>query len=351
MRRLRRLWPALEALPGLAAVTQEWKDRLGEDFDAGRELLRLTNRRAEAYPCPSPGGVGCPRRIVDHGNGRFVAVCNDHPKRCDRLVLTRQDIAVHELDARRLCVAIAMAFGVEPAFDEIAGLRHTYRVGDDHPEAGKRFPIYLTIQTDRASLRDVVARLCAATEPAFLLLAPTLRFVDVAMTDLLARRQARFAALADLFEKDGSGKLAANDAARALLAEFHEAVMPTKDEGSLVHFPTPADATWGDVVIQFVDGHTVSVRCKTVSGVFNYTQMGMVDRRNGNPDVQWQLLRDLAEGHGQMTWDVSAARRENKKRKQTLNQRLGAFFGIEGEAIIWDKKATNYRCRFLLVPD
>lgn len=351
MRPLRRLWPALEALPGLAAVTEEWKDRFGDDFDAGRELLRLTNRRAEAYPCPSPGGFGCPRRVVDHGNGKLVAVCGDRPKRCDKLMLTKQDIAIHEVDVRKLCAGAAVAFGIEPTFDEISDLCHTYRVGDYHPEAGKRFPIFLTIQTDRASLRDVAARLCAATEPAFILLVPTPRLIDMAMTELLGRQEARFVALVDIFEKAENSALRANDAAGQIVSDFHETVLPKEKAGSPEHFPTPPDATWGDVIIEFVDGHTVSARCKDVSGVFNYTQVGMADRWNGDPDVQWRFLSELADGHGQLDWGASAARPENKKRKQTLNQRLSAFFGIEGEPITWDKQAKNYSCRFQLAPD
>lgn len=351
MRPLRRLWPALEVLPGLAAVTEEWKDRFGEDFDAGRELLRLTNRRAKAYPCPSPGGVGCPRHVVDHGDGGIVAVCGDDPKRCDRLILTKRDIVIHELDARKLCVAAAVAFGIDPAFDEITGLRQTYRVGDYHPEAGKRFPVFLTIPVDHGLLRDVAARLCAATEPAFILLVPTLQFVDMAMTELLGRQQARFVALADILEKAEKGVLRANDAAGQIMSDFHETVLPKEKTPPPERFPTPPDAAWSDVIIQFVDGHTVSVRCKSVPGIFNYTQMGMVDRRNGDPDVQWQFLSELADGHGQLDWSASAARRENKKRKQTLNQRLNAFFGIEGEPITWDKQAKNYSCRFQLATD
>lgn len=351
MRRLCRLWPALEALPGLAAVRQEWQDRFGDDFDAGRDLLRLTNRRAEAYPCPSPGGVGCPRHIVDHGDGRFVAVCGDHPKRCDRLELTKPEIAIYELDVRKLCAAAAVAFGVDPAFDEVTGFQQTWRVGDDIPRAGNRFPIFLTIQTDRASLRDVAARLCATTESAFLLLVPTLQLVDLPMTDLLGRQQARVVALADLFEKDGSGKLAINDAARAVLTRFHDTVMPARTAGTPERFPTPAGAKWGDVSIEFIDGHTVSIRCQSASGTCNYTQMSMVDRRNGNPDVQWQFLHDLAEGHGSMSSVSGLSDRKNVKRKQTLNGRLEAFFGLEGEAVTWDADTSEYRCRFQLTPD
>lgn len=317
----------------------------------GQDLLRVTNRRAEAYPCPSPGGVGCSRSIVDHGNGKIVAVCRDQPKRCDRLVLTRQDIAVYELDARKLCAAIATAFGIDPAFDEIAGFQQTYRVGDYHPLAGKRFPLFLTIQTDPASFRDVATRLCTTTATAFILVVPTTQFSDLAVADLLGRQQARLTALVDLFEGDGEGNLVATESARTLLAEFHEAVMPEPDGPMMARFPTPPDARWGDVTIKFVDGHTVSIRCKSEAGTFNYTQMGMVDGRNANPNVQWQFLQDLAEGRGSMSSTSGLANQKNVKRKQTLNERLGAFFSIDGEAITWDADAGEYRCRFQLIPD
>jgi len=346
MRRLRRLWPALEALPGLAAVAQEWRDRLGDDFDAGRRLLRLTNRRAEAYPCPIPGGVGCPRRIVDHGNGRFVAVCSDHPKRCDRLVLTKQDIAVHKLDARKLCAGAAVAFGVDPAFDEIAGLRHTYRVGDYHPVAGKRFPIYLTIQADRASLRDVVARLCAATEPAFLLLVPTLQLVDVAMMDQLARQQARFVALADLFEKDGSGSLAANDAALAVLAEFHDTVTPKEEEGPLERFRTPPGTRWEDIVMEFRAEEVINVRCKGVTRRVEPEHLDMKNRKNGRPTNQWVLLQLFARRGGLITWKDPEANVRIRQQKRQLSRKLKAFFGIEDDPVVWDRDERGYRTRF-----
>jgi len=170
--------------------------------------------------------------------------------------------------------------------------------------------------------------------------------------DLLGRRQARLTALADLFDSDGAGKLGVTEeAATLVLAEFHEAVMPKQETLTVERFPTPSDAQWGDVSIQFVDGHTVSIRCNSEAGTFNYTQMGMIDRRNGNPDVQWQFLRDLADGRGSMSSTSGLADRKNVKRKQTLNERLGAFFGIEGEAVTWDADASEYRCRFRLIPD
>ena len=259
---LRQLWPALETLPGLAAVAEEWRSRLGEDYEAGRGLLRVTNRRAEAYPCPSPGGIGCPRQILDHGNGRFVAVCGDQPKRCDRLVLTRQDIAIHELDTRRLCALVVGAFGIDPAFEEIAGLCQTWWAGDYHPQAGRRFPLFLAIQSDAASSRDAATQLCTATEAPFILTVPTVWICDLSVLDLLGRQQSRLAALSDLFENDGAGELVATDAARTLLAEFHAAVMPEADEGQPNRFPTPPGTGWEDISIEFTAEEVATIRCR-----------------------------------------------------------------------------------------
>ena len=38
------------------------------------------------------------RRVVHHGNGRFVAVCGDLEGQCESLELTLDDVVVHELD-------------------------------------------------------------------------------------------------------------------------------------------------------------------------------------------------------------------------------------------------------------
>jgi len=58
----------------------------------------------------------------------------------------------------------------------------------------------------------------------------------------------------------------------------------------LVSFVTPPEATWKDGNIQFIDGHSVSIRVKGESGIYNYAQMGMVDKSNDNPTKQWDLL-------------------------------------------------------------
>ena len=346
---LRQLWPALETLPGLAAVAEEWKSRLGEDYEAGRGLLRVTNRRAEAYPCPSPGGIGCPRQILDHGNGRFVAVCGDQPKRCDRLVLTRQDIAIHALDTRRLCALVAGTFGIDPAFEEIEGVRQTWRAGDYHPRAGRRFPLFLAIQSDAASSRDVATQLCTATEAPFILTVPTVRFCDLSVVDLLRRQQSRLAALSDLFENDGAGELVATDAASAFLAEFHAAVMPAADEGQPNRLPTPPGTRWEDISIEFTAEEVATIRCRgSITRRVEPEHLDMKNLKNGRPTLQWTLLRSLARSNGAISWNDHDADVRIKQQKRQLSKKLIAYFGIEDAPIDWHYDHHEYRARFFV---
>jgi hypothetical protein len=350
LNRSMRLWSTLEDLPGLAAPALEWRERLGTEFGQIGRLLRPTGELARSVDCPSPGGNGCPRRVVDHGNGEIIAVCGDVPRNCDDITLTRSDIVIYRIEEKLLCEETAKALDLSAPTEVDAGQRGIFHVGDFEPIAGMRFPVYLGIQIKPDSLESLAIRLWGASSMPFILITPTRRHVELDLAEKLAGWKARTAALADLLERNGHA-FNATDAARGLLAEFRAVVMPKQEDPTVERFSTPPDARWGDVAIQFVDGHTVSIRCKSETGTFNYTQMGMVDRRNGNPDVQWKFLGDLAEGYGRMTWDASAARRENKKRKQTLNRRLTVFFGIDGEAITWDKEAGNYRCRFEVTPD
>lgn len=119
----------------------------------------------------------------------------------------------------------------------------------------------------------------------------------------------------------------------------------------MTHFPTPPDATWEDVSIQFRDGHTVSVKASDVTGVFTYAEMGMVDRRSGKPTVQWKLLRAFAAGHGLLDWASREADRKNQKRRELLARDLRAFFRIEGDPFSVMEDGRGWRTRFAICPE
>ncbi len=78
---------------------------------------------------------------------------------------------------------------------------------------------------------------------------------------------------------------------------------------------------------------------------------GLANAKNGLPNMQWELLYSLAQGHGLMTWSSPGARRENRKHREALNKTLRAFFGIDGDPIGLTDDKKGYRCTFKLVPD
>jgi len=103
----------------------------------------------------------------------------------------------------------------------------------------------------------------------------------------------------------------------------------------LLHkFPTPEGAGWEDISIIFKDGHTVSVSVGDVQEIRNYTQMGMLNAKTGNPTKQWDLLRRFAEGNGVVTWQNSRPEEKHRKRKSLLAKNLRDVLGIEGDPFI-----------------
>ena len=55
MKKLHRLWRALEALPGLAAERLEWRRLLGDEWPIVGPLSRQTGALVDRVWCPSPG--------------------------------------------------------------------------------------------------------------------------------------------------------------------------------------------------------------------------------------------------------------------------------------------------------
>lgn len=128
-------------------------------------------------------------------------------------------------------------------------------------------------------------------------------------------------------------------------------VKVTKPQRPVDPFPTPAGATWSDVEIKFCDGHTVSIRVKTIRQRCNYTRMGMDDGRSSNPTVQWKLLRAFAEGHGILDWTSSAAGKKNQKRRETLSSNLKAFFRISDDPFRLTDDGKGWKARFFISPE
>ncbi len=146
--------------------------------------------------------------------------------------------------------------------------------------------------------------------------------------------------------------ISTESAQRALraFADIHTPA-PARPDGGLVFFPTPPNATWGDLTIRFVDGHTVAIRVGTEYVTYHYAQLGMADGRNAKPTKQWELLVAFARNNGVLTWRSSDADRKNKKRRELLARDLKAVFRIDGEPILATDGGKGWQTTFVLAPD
>jgi hypothetical protein len=352
MRALRRLWPALEQIPGLAGVKATWREHLGDEAIAIAEFLRPTDRQAVRYPCPRPGAEGCPREVVDRNDGTFIAACGDRPLRCEALELRRADLTIHELDMRRLAASVAVLLGLDAIFQHVAACAQTWQVGAYVPVSGEHFPAYLTIQDSPDGVYAVAVRLAGIAARPFLLFVSTRMMIDSAISELLGRNKSRAIALADVFAVDERGQWAAQRPPAELFREFRVAVFG--GEGSSappVRFQTPPGASWEEVTIRFITQHQIHVRVREASGVFEHIQMGMGNRRNDLPTRQWELLQLFADHRGELNWSDFGADPKNEHRRLLLGKQLRGFFGLDGDPFAKPPDGRGWRTRFTVIPE
>jgi len=133
--KLERFWQTIESIPGLAAVTTEWQDGLGDEYDILKRFLRPTGEIAESYPRKNDISY----RVVCHGPDDYVGVCPDGG---GTVPLEKADLIIYKLRTRSLIENIAKALNIDCQIEEVLALSHTWRVGFvDLPEA-KRSPVF-----------------------------------------------------------------------------------------------------------------------------------------------------------------------------------------------------------------
>jgi len=352
MRVLRRLWPALEEITGLAGIPATWREHLGDEIDLIAGILRPTDRLATRFPCPSPSGDGCPRQIIDRHDGTFVATCGDRPQRCDAVELCQAERIIHELDVRRWAESLVVVLGLAAGFQNVTACSQTWQLGSYVPLRGHRFPVYLTIQDSSDQVYAVVVRLAGIAASPFLLFVPTRSVVDPVTSELAVRNSSRLMALEEAVAIDERGRWVMQRPPADLFRGFRAAVVGEQPTSAPpARFPTPPDARWEEVTIRFITQHQVHIRVRGTTDTYEHTQMGMASKRNDQPTKQWELLQLFAEHRGELTWIDFGADQKNEKRRQLLAQQLGEFFNIDGDPFDKLPGGRGWRTRFTIIPE
>lgn len=251
-----------------------------------------------------------------------------------------------ELNRLQLATDIAAIMGCQQRSNDCSG----DVLGKLSPAAGFQFGLCWIFPRSARQFQEDLRRVIVDQRSPFVLLVPTLRYINVAAQQLLEREHILLIPLMDAVQFTARGSLVLAPEYQLLMTQFlrHHGPAPavTREE---VCFPTPPDANWEQVRMRFIDGETVSVVIEERSAMLNYTQLGMVNLRNGRPTVQWELLRMFATSYGYLDWDSPHADRKNQKRKELLSKQLRKFFGIDSEPFELD--GNGWQTRFALTPD
>jgi hypothetical protein len=113
-------------------------------------------------------------------------------------------------------------------------------------------------------------------------------------------------------------------------------------------FDTPADTTWPEILIRFLDGHTVTIAVDSRTERRTFAEMNMKDGRNGNPTQQWKLLELLAKNGGRLAWTNSGANPRLKKQVELLAHRLQEYFNISDSPFHDYQKGSGWQMKLRL---
>lgn len=152
MAHLTRCFRCIEALISVGAPLAVWRLETGAAFECVEPVLAPTDRLAMYWP---GSRVGYPmRRVVDHGDGTFVAVCDEELS--PSLDLKVEDLVLHRPVERRLRSDLCRSLLLESSHDEVHRLPGLLRIGHWRPKSSARFPCMLAVASTAAQLAELV---------------------------------------------------------------------------------------------------------------------------------------------------------------------------------------------------
>lgn len=348
--RISRFWKTLDDFADAAASRWEWQATLGAEFASVEQLLSKAGRVRE-LPCPSPGGEGCPRRVVRHVDGSIRAVCGDRLKACADLDLDADDIAIMRVDRAKLARRIARALGLSPHQPGYGATGPIIRIGTHDVYAGRGFPVFLALPGPSADADPrPFAEVLDTTGPR-LLLTPTVASLPDALIAALDRAGVVRMALADTMIVE-NGTLTLARPAAEIFAALRDAV--TRDAGDSAQglaWPLPPDARWEEITMRFVADEVLNVTFRGETRRFEPDQLGMKNAKNGKPKAVWTYLKAFALKGGRLAVHRGDPTETSKhqKQKQALSKALRDSFGIADEPIPTDD--GDYVTRFVVSAD
>jgi hypothetical protein len=208
MRKLTRLWQALERIPGLCDIPAYWEHHCGVDYSLVHPHLQLTDDFGARYPCPHPKDVHCPRKVADYGDGSFAAVCMHPHKLCEDLPLSSKDALVYRLDVDGIVRPMAQALGVRGQTLKLR-THGVWELGLSTSRRTRNHPAFLLVFTRYDDFVSAVRELALSCPTPFITVAPTGNHLTVEVREHLDRRQSDFISMEDRVGLSEDGRFVA----------------------------------------------------------------------------------------------------------------------------------------------
>lgn len=221
---LQRVWRVAEETGCVETVTAEWQRLLGDDFEEANRYLRVLGVSTR-FPCPSPGSRHCPRRVIERG-GRLQAVCNDTPRACEPVFVTKDDLVLREVRMEELAGIAARTLGLEPNVSTSRPGGEIWSLGSLALRPGADIPAFFYSGRHTERFDRAVGRLLRGHAGAFLLVAARSLLASPDQTAGLRRRKCVLLAAEDVWCAADQGEHLAIDLGE--IAPAKNAAGPTK---------------------------------------------------------------------------------------------------------------------------
>lgn len=114
----------------------------------------------------------------------------------------------------------------------------------------------------------------------------------------------------------------------------------------------PEGTQWSEIVLTFVSKDSVRIAGPGTSKRFMYSEMGFVDRRQGEtPNRRWETLRFLAKERGILSWETASVSKQKNSIQSAISEirrRLKQLTGLNEDPFEDYRACKAYRTKFTI---
>jgi hypothetical protein len=356
---LTSFFEALETNFPLSGVRATLSEKVGTDVTTGLERAGLLTflRVSDTYPCPQPGGLGCPRQVA-RPDGEIIAVCGNDPPECDEVRLSPRDVELLGVVPERLLEALRSPLGIGGTVRRVEGLAHTYQAGSFIPQSAIKHPVFFTAAASQGQYALVLDALRSRVDgSSFAVLVPTDRFVSAETVRQFRVLGIPIVSLADTVRLSTAGKLKAVTDFQSILNTIGKRTTAPKGSRAEVFADVLTAGGWRTLTErEYREFITTADRYAIFADERRRTAIKMEGRqrketRNIQPSF-FRMLRMAAETSGRFDPNVNGLNDNQVSGKQIFQRARNALdLKRNGRWVLFKTEMMDNHAQYVFQPD